>query len=66
MTNVDIDDLVREARDLREKLAVTAAKLDAFTEALQQNVDRLREISTEMTDQITEAAEVADDPAPAP
>lgn len=44
-----VDDLVREARDLREGMIITAAKLDAFTQALQANVDRLRVISDEMT-----------------
>lgn len=48
---IDVDELVAEARDLRGKLAITAAKLDAFVQALQTNVDRLREISAEMTDQ---------------
>ena len=30
-------------------MIITAAKLDAFTQALQANVDRLRVISDEMT-----------------
>lgn len=43
---MDIDELVREARMLRERLAATAAQLDVFTAQLQSNVDRLREISS--------------------
>ena len=43
-----IDNLVREARELRARLASTAALLDIFTEQLQANVEQLKEISTEM------------------
>jgi hypothetical protein len=47
---IDIDVLVREARELRERLAATAALLDVFTEQLQANVGRLRVVSAEMTE----------------
>lgn len=46
----DVDALVRDSRELRERLAAVAAKLDIFTEQLQANVDRLRTISTEMSE----------------
>jgi hypothetical protein len=65
MTKVDIDELVREAQELRERLAQTATKLDAFTEALQVNVNRLREISEEMAEPLAEAQSesgLVDDP----
>lgn len=45
---IDVDALVKESRELRQRLADVAGKLDVFTEQLQANVDRLRTISTEM------------------
>lgn len=54
---MDIDDLVREARELREKLALTAVKLEAFTEQLQHNVNRLRDLSREIATTNDEAGE---------
>ncbi len=45
--SLDIDDLIQEAKMLKEKLATTAIKLEAFTEQLQANVDRLRQVSAE-------------------